>query len=60
MSGFHYNTVVLTGDTYMAEGAVFFDYDGTLVDEREGIYTPIEKTIEAIRKLYACWQQGER
>ncbi len=29
----------------------FFDYDGTLVDEREGIYTPIEKTIEAIRKL---------
>ena len=33
------------------KGAVFFDIDGTLVDERQGIYLPTEKTLEAMKKL---------
>lgn len=37
----------------MYKGAVFFDYDGTLSDEREGIYFPTEKTCAAIKKLRA-------
>lgn len=32
-------------------GAVFFDYDGTLVDESAHISTPTPKTMEALRKL---------
>lgn len=32
-------------------GAVFFDFDGTLVDGREGILKPTDKTIEAIGLL---------
>ncbi len=32
-------------------GAIFFDIDGTLVDERAGIFKPTAKTIEAIEKL---------
>lgn len=34
-------------------GAVFFDIDGTLVDEREKIYTPTEKTRQALESLKA-------
>lgn len=33
------------------KGAVFFDVDGTLVDERLQIYKPTGKTLEAIHKL---------
>lgn len=33
------------------KGAVFFDYDGTLSDETEGIFSPTEKSLEAIKKL---------
>lgn len=32
-------------------GIVFFDYDGTLADEKEGIYLPTKTTIEAIKRL---------
>lgn len=35
----------------MVKGLVLFDYDGTLVDEREAIYVPTAKTKMAIRKL---------
>ncbi len=35
----------------MQNGAVFFDMDGTLVDGREGILKPTERTKEAILKL---------
>lgn len=42
----------------MINGAVFFDYDGTLVDEREAIYVASEKTKKAIKTLqdkgYLC------
>ena len=33
------------------KGAVFFDYDGTLVDEVDHIKTVTPKTLEAIRRL---------
>lgn len=33
------------------KGAAFFDIDGTLVDERQGIFMPTEKTMEAMKKL---------
>lgn len=33
------------------KGIVFFDYDGTLTDENEKIFTPTEKTKEAIADL---------
>lgn len=33
------------------KGAVFFDYDGTLTDEKAGISRPTETTCRAIRKL---------
>ena len=33
------------------KGAVFFDVDGTLVDERLEIFKPTSKTIESIQKL---------
>ena len=33
------------------KGAVFFDVDGTLVDERLKIYHPTPKTAEAIGRL---------
>ena len=32
-------------------GIVFFDYDGTLADKKEGIYLPTKTTIEAIKRL---------
>lgn len=32
-------------------GAVFFDFDGTLVDEREKIYSPTETTLNSIKEL---------
>jgi HAD-superfamily hydrolase, subfamily IIB len=32
-------------------GAVFFDLDGTLVDGRDGVLKPTQKTMEAIQKL---------
>lgn len=32
-------------------GAVFFDYDGTLVDEKENIFTPSKQTKDAIKEL---------
>ena len=32
-------------------GAVFFDYDGTLVDERQNIFSPTKETQNAIKKL---------
>ena len=35
----------------MVKGLVFFDYDGTLVDERDGIYAPTTQTIESVSKL---------
>lgn len=42
----------------MIKGVVFFDYDGTLVDEREQIFEPSVKTKEAIQALkkqgYLC------
>ncbi len=33
------------------QGAVFFDIDGTLVDERQNIFLPTQKTKEALRQL---------
>ena len=33
------------------KGAVFFDYDGTLADEKKGIYYPTETTKKALKKL---------
>lgn len=39
----------------MVKGLVFFDYDGTLVDERDGIYAPTKQTIASVKKLQ---QQG--
>lgn len=33
------------------KGIVFFDYDGTLTDEKEEIYSPTKKTLEGINKL---------
>lgn len=42
----------------MCKGLVLFDYDGTLVDERDAIYTPTDLTRTAIRQLqekdYLC------
>ena len=35
----------------MANGAVFFDMDGTLIDSKNGIRLPTSKTMEAIRRL---------
>lgn len=32
-------------------GAVFFDFDGTLVDEKEKIYTPTKATLDSIKQL---------
>lgn len=32
-------------------GAVFLDYDGTLVDEKENIFTPTQKVRNAIKQL---------
>ena len=32
-------------------GAVFFDYDGTLVDEKENIFSPTKETVKALEKL---------
>lgn len=32
-------------------GAAFFDYDGTLVDERQNIFSPTEETQNAMKKL---------
>ena len=32
-------------------GAVFFDYDGTLADESAHISTPTPKTMEALKEL---------
>ncbi len=37
----------------MVNKLVFFDYDGTLVDERDHIYEPTLKTRESIKKLQA-------
>ncbi len=33
------------------KGAVFFDYDGTLADEKKGIYYPTETTKKSLKKL---------
>lgn len=42
----------------MVKGLVLYDYDGTLVDERDAIYVPTQKTRAAISKLqdqgYLC------
>ena len=42
----------------MAKGLILYDYDGTLVDEREAIYTPTNVTKRAISQLqdngYLC------
>lgn len=35
----------------MSKGIVFFDYDGTLVDESHRIYRPTEETLSALDKL---------
>ena len=35
----------------MYKGALFFDYDGTLVDRHENIYTPTPTTLRAIELL---------
>lgn len=35
----------------MNKSIVFFDYDGTLVDESEKIYRPTEATLNSIKKL---------
>ena len=35
----------------MYQGVIFFDYDGTLADEREGIELPTPKTVEAVSRL---------
>ena len=43
----------------MVKGLVFFDYDGTLVDERDCIYEPTKQTIASVKKLqengYYCF-----
>lgn len=53
---FSYNEYIWRMD--MVKGIVLYDYDGTLVDEREAIYVPTTKTKAAIRKLqeqgYLC------
>lgn len=33
------------------KGVVFFDYDGTTVDEVDRIKTATDKTIESLKKL---------
>lgn len=33
------------------KGIVFFDYDGTLADEKEGIFHPTEKTVSSLKSL---------
>jgi len=33
------------------KGVVFFDYDGTLADEKEGIYYPTDLTIKSLKQL---------
>lgn len=33
------------------KGIVFFDYDGTLADEEEGIFSPTQETCQAIKKM---------
>ena len=33
------------------KGAVFFDYDGTLADEANGIFLPTEATVNSVKKL---------
>ena len=42
----------------MIKGLVLYDYDGTLVDERDQIYVPTQATRKAISKLqdlgYLC------
>lgn len=35
----------------MYKGVVFFDYDGTMVDESDNISKPTEKTIKSFKKL---------
>ncbi len=37
----------------MYKGAVFFDYDGTLTDENNHIYSPTAKTLYVLEKLRA-------
>ena len=37
----------------MYKGAVFFDYDGTITDENEGIISPTPKTLYTLEKLKA-------
>ena len=37
----------------MYKGAVFFDYDGTITDENEGIFSPTPKTLYTLEKLKA-------
>lgn len=37
----------------MVKGLILFDYDGTLVDERDKIYVPTQKTKESIQKAQA-------
>ena len=37
----------------MYKGALFFDYDGTLIDRRENIFKPTPKTIEALEAAQA-------
>lgn len=54
---YYYGVYELEG-VYMINGLVFFDYDGTLVDEREGIYVPTDRTKEVVKELqkknYLC------
>ncbi|MDD3428508.1 MAG: HAD family hydrolase [Oscillospiraceae bacterium] len=33
------------------KGAIFFDYDGTLVDEQEKLFFPTEKTVDTLKRL---------
>lgn len=35
----------------MNKGIVFFDFDGTLVDETKKIFRPTETTLESIERL---------
>ncbi|MBP3360584.1 MAG: HAD family phosphatase [Clostridia bacterium] len=37
----------------MYKGAVFFDYDGTITDENDGIYSPTERTLYTFEHLRA-------
>ncbi len=37
----------------MYKGVLFFDCDGTLVDEQEGIFSPTDKTLRTLEKLRA-------